>query len=694
MPIYQEILRYTNQNWDARPRTLIEFLNNNKLSIPDYQRPYSWEEIHVEALLKDIGEINDNNSDNSQWFLGCFYTASNEYAGAAMLLDGQQRFTTIYLTILISIQFLIKGGVASSESINKNEEILAKLCYLLFDVSADMPKMQLVREIKEPWQTLMKKVSRLSSCTSDNDDKLKDALVEFKSKSAHIARTLGVYSGQRISENLEIISKYLKTEFLTNGNYNNAGIREFIDKALNKLWMIEIPLTADSKSISIFEGLNNRGKALTLSDKLVFKAIRQIKWEANKITIRSRLYTLISRIEKLSQYFTEDQFWKYYLMSELGKSITREDFTLKEYVTIFQGECDDLNEHKERDTSPVFKLVDKLEKILSSFELIKTHGSDAYESLVSGGINEKYKVKSLLKTLDKALLYRDFNCVLFMYLIKSSGPTIEIAGNSNVNWQFLHGSFNIIRFSHLFGAFSAKQSNEYRNYIISAISQNKQLTNTHEWIYASKKKEDEFIQIHPRIQQEFFTNDSRKQNIFTIYLYMLVESHVALGQQDSVSHQHETIEHIFPRTWKEHWSPLEFSKQALAEYCLSRVEQLEEASKLDSVHKYLYDTITSSDVSIGTTGINEKESLGLELIGNKIVLDNEHNSTASNKSLEDKLMCYESAATIYPKKILNEEITMISNWDYKSIIDNTIDVTDKIWKFLYKDKNGLNDLNH
>lgn len=694
MPIYQEILRYTNQNWDARPRTLIEFLNNNKLSIPDYQRPYSWEEIHVEALLKDIGEIDDNNSDNSQWFLGCFYTASDEYAGVAMLLDGQQRFTTIYLIILISIQYLIKGGIASNESVNDNEEVLAKLCYLLFDVTTGMPKMQLVREIKEPWQVLTKKISRFSSCTPENADKLKDALVEFKSKSAQIARSSGVYSGQRISENLEVISKSFKSEYFNNGNYDNEGIRDFIDKALNRLWMIEIPLTADSKSISIFEGLNNRGKALTLSDKLVFKAIRQIKWESNKIAIRSRFYTLISRIEKLSQYVTEDQFWKYYLMSELGKSITREDFTLKEYVTIFQAECDDLNEQKERDTSPVFELVNKLEQILSSFELIKTHGSDEYESLVSGGINEKYKIKSLFKTLDKALLYRDFNCVLFMYLIKSGGPTIEIAGNSEINWQFLHGSFNIIRFSHLFGAFGAKQSNEYRNYIISAVSQNKQLTNANEWTYASKKKEDEFIQIHPRIQQEFFTNDSRKQNIFTIYLFMLIKSHVALGQQDSVSHQHETIEHIFPRTWKAHWRSLEFSKEHLATYSLLQVQKLEEELQLDSVQKYLHDTITSSDVSIGTTEINEKESLGLELIGNKIVLDNEHNSIASNKTLENKLVCYENAATIYPKTILGEDIHMISNWDYKSIIDNTIIVTDEIWKFLYKNVNGLNDLNH
>lgn len=694
MPIYQEILRYTNQKWDARPRTLVEFLNSNKLSIPEYQRPYSWEEIHVEALLKDIGEINDNNSDNSQWFLGCFYTASNDYAGSAMLLDGQQRFTTIYLTILISIQYLIKGGLASQESVNKNEELLAKLCYLLFDVTADQPKMELVREIKEAWQVLMKKVSRLTSCTLDNDTKFKEALLEFKSKSAHIARTLGVYSGQRISENLEVINKHFKSEFSNNGNFKNDDIRDFIDKALNKLWMIEIPLTADSKSISIFEGLNNRGKALTLSDKLVFKAIRQIKWESNKITIRSRFYTLISRIEKLSQYFTEDQFWKYFLMSELGKSITREDFTLKEYVTIFQRECDDLNEQKERETSSVFQLVEKLDKILSSFELIKTHGSDEYESLISNGINEKYKVKSLFKTLDKALLYRDFNSVLFMYLIKSAGPTIEIAGKSQVNWQFLHGSFNIIRFSHLFGAFTAKQSNEYRNYIINAISQNKQLSNSKEWIYASKKKEDEFIQIHPRIQQEFFTNDSRKQNIFTIYLFMLLESHIALGQQDSVSHQHETIEHIFPRTWKAHWSNLEFSKEELAGYSQSRVEGLSEDLKLDSVQKYLFDTITSSDISIGTLNSNEKECLGLELIGNKIVLDNEHNSTAGNKTLEDKLICYGSAATVYPKNILSEEINMISHWDYKSIIDNTIYITDKIWQFLYKDVYGLNNLNH
>ena len=693
MPIYQEILRYTNNQWDARPRTLREFLSHNKLTIPDYQRPYSWEEIHVEALLKDISEINDSNRDDSQWFLGCFYTSSDEYDSAAMLLDGQQRFTTIYLTVLISIQYLIKGGLASEENVDKNEELLSVLCYLLFDVPADKPKMQLVREIKEPWRNLMKRISRLSSCTSNNQENLKESFFEFKSKSANIARTLGVYSGQRICENLEVINKYFKSQFISNGNYDNKAIRDYIGKALDRLWMIEIPLTADSKSISIFEGLNNRGKALTLSDKLVFKAIRQVKSERNKILIRSKFYTLISRIEKLSQYFTEDQFWKYYLMSELGKSITREDFTLKEYVNIFQQECNDVEEQSERDTSPVFQLVEELEKILASFELIKTHGNIEFESLVSGNMTEKYKVKALIKTLDKCLLYRDFNCVLFMYLIKTNAPIIEIAGNKEVNWNFIHGSFNIIRFSHLFGAFSAKPSNEYRNYIISAINQGKHLANSNDWIYALKKKEEEFIQVHPRIQQEFFTNDSRKQNIFTIYLFMLINSHVALAQQDSFSHQHETIEHIFPRTWRANWSSNEFSKQSLTDHCLLHLEAIQDDSKIDSVQKYLYDTITSSDASIGTIGINEKESQGLELIGNKIVLDNEHNSLASNKSLEEKIRCYEGAATIYPKNILGEEINQLTHWNHESIIDNTIVITDKIWKFLYKDMLGLNDLN-
>lgn len=686
MAIYKDILRFTNNNWDARPRTLLEFLNDNQLTIPDYQRPYSWEEIHVEALLKDIEDISSTNSDNSQWFLGCFYTSANSIDSDLMLLDGQQRFTTIYLLLINSISHLIESGIRAEKNVEKNEEMLELLSSLLYDIAKNKPKIQLVREIKDSWATFMKNSHRLRNCTNDNKKKLQDTIQKFKNESGLIARQKGVYSGQRISENLDMINRFYKTKFITAENYENEEMLLFIEKALYKLWLIEIPLTADSKSISIFEGLNNRGKALTLSDKLVFKAIRQIKWEDNKIAVRSSFYKLISRIERLGQYFTEDQFWKYYLMSELGKSITREDFTLKDYVQIFQTPCNDLDSSKEKETSPIFKLIQKLEIVLETFELIKGHGSDEYYQSVPGGMNDKYKVKAILKTLDKALLYRDFNGVLLIYLLRDNQPTIHISGKSQVNWNFLNGAFNIIRFSHLFGAFSAKQSNEYRNFIINAISSKLNISDANKWTTALKKKEEGFVQIQPRIQQEFFTNDSRKQNIFTIYLFMLLENHIELGKQDSVSHQHETIEHIFPSKWKEYWQKFEFSKNDLLECCDVQLMKIPEESRQDSIEKFLADTISSSDMTIGTLGVNEKECAGVELIGNKIVLDNEHNSMASNYALNKKTSAYCTAATVYPNIVLEEELESITEWNYEKILKNTIYVTDKIWDFIYRKK--------
>ena len=50
-------------------------------------------------------------------------------------------------------------------------------------------------------------------------------------------------------------------------------IGNFLDSLLYKCWIIEVPLLEIDSSIQIFESLNNRGKYLTLTDKLRYKCL-------------------------------------------------------------------------------------------------------------------------------------------------------------------------------------------------------------------------------------------------------------------------------------------------------------------------------------------------------------------------------------------------------------------------------------
>jgi uncharacterized protein with ParB-like and HNH nuclease domain len=73
--------------------------------IPDYQRPYAWEEKECQTLWDDIfafafpdNDYNKFNKDKDEYFLGPIVTFKN-VAGKMEVIDGQQRLTTLMLLL-------------------------------------------------------------------------------------------------------------------------------------------------------------------------------------------------------------------------------------------------------------------------------------------------------------------------------------------------------------------------------------------------------------------------------------------------------------------------------------------------------------------------------------------------------------------------------------------------------------------
>lgn len=70
--------------------------------IPQYQRPYKWEDEQVEKLLEDIFDAFENNEGN--YFLGSIITAKprdNELSAYVDVVDGQQRLTTLMILFCV-----------------------------------------------------------------------------------------------------------------------------------------------------------------------------------------------------------------------------------------------------------------------------------------------------------------------------------------------------------------------------------------------------------------------------------------------------------------------------------------------------------------------------------------------------------------------------------------------------------------
>jgi len=79
------------------------FCDDYLFTIPNYQRPYSWEEEHCLQLLDDIHSFafrDDDFNDLPPYFLGSAVIIKRPTERNAQIVDGQQRLST--LTILLS----------------------------------------------------------------------------------------------------------------------------------------------------------------------------------------------------------------------------------------------------------------------------------------------------------------------------------------------------------------------------------------------------------------------------------------------------------------------------------------------------------------------------------------------------------------------------------------------------------------
>lgn len=95
-------------------------------NIPEYQRPYSWEEKDIRALLEDISGAMEENEEK-EYFLGCMIWNACQVKGNSGsnidkylcydILDGQQRFITLFL-----LQAVIRDIPTSAQEESKERK--------------------------------------------------------------------------------------------------------------------------------------------------------------------------------------------------------------------------------------------------------------------------------------------------------------------------------------------------------------------------------------------------------------------------------------------------------------------------------------------------------------------------------------------------------------------------------------------
>ncbi len=273
----------------AKEATLLGFFEenqNNQFVIPIYQRLYSWKKEQCEQLWDDIIKIGGNDKANGHFIGSILYERDdNTHSSPLLIIDGQQRLTTITLLFIALRDHLseeVKRKEIESYLINSNKDGDKKFRLILSESDKDT----------------------LLSLIDENKRKPSEPSV-------------------KIMENFELFEKWIR---------KNTDKLETIFKGLKKLMIVWISLDKGKDDPQlIFESMNSKGIELTQTDLIKNYIVMETEiekqedfynqyWRAMEEDFKQN-ETLFKQNKKSSKQNKDlfDRFVRHYLTIKTGK---------------------------------------------------------------------------------------------------------------------------------------------------------------------------------------------------------------------------------------------------------------------------------------------------------------------------------------------------------------------------------------
>lgn len=211
----------------AKP--LHEFIEGHKIQfvIPVYQRNYDWLIDNCDQLFSDLVKL--SRSNRCSHFFGSIVTSSADSSYNRLVIDGQQRLTTISLLLLAGIKAVKDGAIEISEG----------------------------SKIDEAYEVFLK----AKFCNSERKIKL------VPIENDRIAYDKIFNEEDSFDEDSKVTRNYRHFYDLLTRKPQALSFDQLLD-AIERLQIISIELDSDDDAQLIFESLNSTGLALTEADKI------------------------------------------------------------------------------------------------------------------------------------------------------------------------------------------------------------------------------------------------------------------------------------------------------------------------------------------------------------------------------------------------------------------------------------------
>jgi len=211
----------------AKP--LHEFIEGHKIQfvIPVYQRNYDWLIDNCDQLFSDLVKLSRSNRHSH--FFGSIVTSSADNSYNRLVIDGQQRLTTISLLLLAGIKAVKDGAIEISEE----------------------------SKLDEAYEVFLK----AKFCNSERKIKL------VPIENDRIAYDKIFNEEDAFDEDSKVTRNYRHFYDLLTEKPQALSFDQLLD-AIERLQIISIELDSDDDAQLIFESLNSTGLALTEADKI------------------------------------------------------------------------------------------------------------------------------------------------------------------------------------------------------------------------------------------------------------------------------------------------------------------------------------------------------------------------------------------------------------------------------------------
>lgn len=356
----------------AYPKTIKDILDiNKKYIIPRFQREFSWEKNEIQEFLTDtysqISFNEDKTYTNNDYFIGSIVLIGKDKDNEFLVVDGQQRITTI--TIIFSVLTQI------FKSLNNND--LVQSCFSYIEGRDDDSQRFLKLQNESPMPFFQQRIQNIEINTSlipisDEEKRLFDAYNYVYAE----------FQENKLLKHFKGIDTY-------------TDILKSIRDQIKKFQVIYITVSTLDDANKIFETLNAKGKDLETIDLIkneVFKVLDDThptdmtkdKWKKIKSILKER-----EKSEKASVFLRHFWLSKYCFVrnTEIYDSFKSKIIATRENYQVFLSDLENSANWYKKIISPVKEDWRRNEK------------KSVYDSLIALTIFDISQVRTILLAL-------------------------------------------------------------------------------------------------------------------------------------------------------------------------------------------------------------------------------------------------------------------------------------------------------